>query len=143
MPRGEIQEGSPLARARSLCLAFPETEQAGQVACPDVNDAEDNHVMTPSDNYHKDRRATVSYRLSGSHSETVSDSVWPLARPKEAVAQVARDGDDQFTLAPEDVFGKRGFSILRRHGPPLAGESGVDGRSSAGCPWLGRRPCGR
>ena len=27
MPRGEIRDGSPLARVRSLCLAFPGTEQ--------------------------------------------------------------------------------------------------------------------
>ena len=57
--------------------------------CPDVNDAEDNHVMTPSENYDKDRRAAVSYVLSGSHDETVSDSVWRLSHPAEALAAVA------------------------------------------------------
>jgi hypothetical protein len=64
-------------------------DQDGQVVCPAVNDAEDDHVMTPSDNYDKDRRAAVTYRLSGAHDESLSSSVWRLARPKEAVAQVA------------------------------------------------------
>ncbi len=63
--------------------------QAGQVTCQDVDDAEDNHVMAPSDNYDPDLRAAVSYRLAGRPRESVSDSVWRLARPTEAVAQVA------------------------------------------------------
>ena len=63
-------------------------DQAGQVTCPQVNDAEDNHVMTPSDNYPKDKRAAVSYELKGSHRETVSDSVWRLSSPQDAVAAV-------------------------------------------------------
>ncbi len=63
--------------------------QAGQVTCAQVNDAEDDHVMAPSDNYDGERRAAVSYRLAGPPRESVSDSVWRLARPTEAVAQVA------------------------------------------------------
>lgn len=63
--------------------------QAGQVPCQDVNDAEDNYVMTPSQNFDPDRRAAVSYVLAGRNRETVSDSVWRLTQPEEAVAQVA------------------------------------------------------
>ncbi len=51
-------------------------DQAGQVTCSDVNDAEDNYLMTPSENYDKDRRAAVTYELSGSNFQTVSNSVW-------------------------------------------------------------------
>ncbi len=61
--------------------------QAGQVTCSDVNDAEDNHVLTQSENSDSDRRAAVSYQLSG--DETVSNSVWRLTDPKAAVEQVA------------------------------------------------------
>ena len=54
-------------------------DQAGQVTCSDVNDAEDNYLMTPSENYDKDRRAAVTYELSGSNFQTVSNSVWRVS----------------------------------------------------------------
>ena len=64
-------------------------DQAGQVVCTEVNNAEDNQVMTPSDNYDRDRRAAVTYELEGSSRQTVSNSVWRLSSPKKAVDDVA------------------------------------------------------
>jgi hypothetical protein len=63
-------------------------DQAGQVTCQAVNDAEDNHVMTPSPNYDQDKRAAVAYELKGADHQEVSNSVWRLSRPTEALAQV-------------------------------------------------------
>ena len=77
--------------------------QAGQVVCPDVNDAEDNAVMTPSENYDKDRRAAVAYELDGKADEYVGYSVWRLGHPKEAVAEVAA-GLDACVKAQPDVY---------------------------------------
>ena len=78
-------------------------DQAGQVTCSDVNDAEDNYLMTPSENYDKDRRAAVTYELSGSHFQSFSDSVWRLSNPQEAVDQVAA-GLDKCVKADPDVY---------------------------------------
>jgi hypothetical protein len=78
-------------------------DQAGQVVCPDVNNAEDNYVMTPSENYDKDRRAAVSYELSGSHNEIVSNSVWRVTHPKERLDRVEA-GLDKCMQAQPDVY---------------------------------------
>ncbi len=64
-------------------------DQAGQITCNTANDAEDNTVMTPSENYDKDNRAAVAYELSGANHQEVSNSVWRLSHPKDAVAVVA------------------------------------------------------
>jgi hypothetical protein len=76
-------------------------DQAGQVVCQAVNDAEDNHLMTPSENYDRDLRATVSYDLAGPNHETVSDSVWRISDPEEAVAQVAAGLQEGMASQPE------------------------------------------
>ncbi|MDX6231857.1 MAG: hypothetical protein QOH68_825 [Nocardioidaceae bacterium] len=78
-------------------------EQSGQVVCPDVNNAEDAHVMTPSDNYAKDRRAAVAYQLGGKGHEYVGSSVWRLGHPTEAVAEVAA-GLDACVKDQPDVY---------------------------------------
>ena len=75
--------------------------QAGQVVCPDANDAEDNHVMSPSENSDKDRRAAVAYELSGSDHQEVSNSVWRLSDPKAAVEQVAAGVDTCIKAHPD------------------------------------------
>ena len=77
-------------------------DQAGQVVCQAVNDAEDNHLMTPSENYDRDLRATVSYDLEGPNHETVSDSVWRISDPEEAVAQVASGLQECIASQPEN-----------------------------------------
>jgi hypothetical protein len=82
--------------------------QAGQVLCPDVNDAEDNHLMTPSENFDRDRRAAVAYGLAGPNHEEVSDSVWRISDPEEAVAQVAA-GLEKCVAAYPEVY--RTFSV--------------------------------
>jgi len=75
--------------------------QAGQVVCPDANDAEDNHVMSPSENSDKDRRAAVAYELSGSDHQEVSNSVWRLSDPQAAVEQVAAGVDTCIKAHPD------------------------------------------
>ena len=78
-------------------------DQAGQVTCSDVNDAEDNYLMTPSENYDKDRRAAVTYELSGSHFQTVSNSVWRVTDP-DAVMERVSDGIDKCVEDQPDVY---------------------------------------
>jgi len=68
--------------------------QAGQIDCKAANDAEDVHVMMPSDNDDRDRRAAIAYELSGDDHQEVSNSVWRLPHPKEAVAAVAAGIDE-------------------------------------------------
>lgn len=63
--------------------------QAGQVDCQAVNDAEDDHVLWVSDSSDPDRQAAVAYEFKGPHHQEVSDSVWRLSHPTEAVARVA------------------------------------------------------
>ncbi len=75
--------------------------QAGQVTCSQVNDAEDNHVLSVSDNSDPDREAAVSYRLEGSHRETVSSSTWRLPDPQAAVAAVSAGLDECIKAHPE------------------------------------------
>ncbi len=77
--------------------------QAGQVDCQDANDAEDNHVIAPSENSDKERRAAVAYELSGSDHQEVSNSVWRLSDPKAAVEQVAA-GVDKCVEAHPDAY---------------------------------------
>ncbi len=64
-------------------------DQAGQVLCQAVNDAEDNYVMTPSVNYDRDKRAAVAYEFKGPHFQGVSNSVWRVSHPQEIVEDVA------------------------------------------------------
>jgi hypothetical protein len=78
-------------------------DQAGQVTCSDVNDAEDNYLMTPSENYDKDRRAAVAYELAGSHFQTVSNSTWRLTHVTEVLDRVAA-GIDKCVKAQPDVY---------------------------------------
>ena len=78
-------------------------DQAGQVTCSDVNDAEDNYLMTPSENYAKDRRAAVTYELSGSNFQTVSNSVWRVTDP-DAVMKRVSDGIDKCVEDQPDVY---------------------------------------
>jgi hypothetical protein len=78
-------------------------DQAGQVTCSDVNDAEDNYLMTPSENYDKDRRAAVSYELSGPDFQTVSNSVWRVTHP-EAVMDRISAGIDKCVKDQPDVY---------------------------------------
>ena len=58
-PSGTIAEDDLPGEPEVAKVRQQGDDQAGQVVCPDVNDAEDNHVMTPSENYDKDRRAAV------------------------------------------------------------------------------------
>ena len=76
-------------------------DQAGQVTCSDVNDAEDNYVMTPSENYDKDRRAAATYELSGSHFQTVSNSVWRVTDPEAVMDRVSAGIDTCVEDQPE------------------------------------------
>ena len=78
-------------------------DQAGQVTCSAVNDAEDNYLMTPSENYDKDKRAAVTYELSGSNFQTVSNSVWRVEDP-DAVMKRVSDGIDQCVEEQPDVY---------------------------------------
>ena len=78
-------------------------DQAGQVTCSDVNDAEDNYLMTPSENYDKDRRAAVTYELSGSNFQTVSNSVWRVDDP-DAVMERVSAGIDKCVEDQPDVY---------------------------------------
>ena len=78
-------------------------DQAGQVTCSDVNDAEDNYLMTPSENYDKDRRAAVTYELSGSNFQTVSNSVWRVTDP-DAVMERVSAGIDKCVEDQADVY---------------------------------------
>jgi hypothetical protein len=63
--------------------------QANQVQCQDVNDAEDNAVVSASDTYNTDDEAAVSYRLKGSGKEVLASSVWPVPDPGAAVEKVS------------------------------------------------------
>ena len=76
--------------------------QAGQVICSDANDTEDNHLMI-SVNADPDREAAVAYELSGSHYQGVSNSVWRLLHPREAVDMVAA-GVDKCVQAQPEVY---------------------------------------
>ena len=80
-PAGTIAEGD-LPGEPEVAKVRTNDDQAGQVVCQAVNDAEDNHLMTPSENYDRDLRATVSYDLAGTNHETVSDSVWRISDPR-------------------------------------------------------------
>lgn len=66
---------------------------ANQVTCQDVNDAEDNSVISVSSSFEKDKRAAVSYRLEGSGKEYLANSVWRAPDPKAAVAKVSEGLD--------------------------------------------------
>jgi hypothetical protein len=76
-------------------------DQAGQVTCQDVNDAEDNYVMTPSENYDRDLRATVTYLFKGPHVQQLSDSAWRLRDPEAALAKVAAGLDSCVESQPD------------------------------------------
>jgi len=73
------------------------------VTCSAVNDAEDNYLMTPSENYAKDRRAAVTYELSGSNFQTVSNSVWRVTDP-DAVMDRVSAGIDKCVEDQPDVY---------------------------------------
>jgi len=68
---------------------------ANQVACQQVNDAEDTAVFAISPNFEEEKMAAASFDLTkGKTHEYVGSSVWRLADPKGAVAKVAQGLDD-------------------------------------------------
>ena len=73
------------------------------MTCPHVNNAEDNYVMTPSENYDRDLRATVTYRLSGPHFQQLSDSAWRLSDPEDALDKVEA-GLDRCIQSQPDLY---------------------------------------
>jgi hypothetical protein len=77
--------------------------QAGQVVCPDVNNAEDNFLMALSENSDSDRRAAVAYDLSGSHNDIISNSAWRVTHAKEILDRVEA-GLDECVQAQPDVY---------------------------------------
>lgn len=96
--------------------------QAGQITCSAANDAEDDHVLSPSENSDEDRRAAIAYELSGANHQEVSNSVWRLSDPKEAVAAVAA-GFDECAKADPALY-KR-FDVEGH--PDALGYSAVEG----------------
>ena len=102
---------------------------------PDVNDAEDNHLMTPSENYDKDLRATVSYVLTAPRRDGQRLRVADL-HPAEALAEVAAGLQECVAAQPENY---QSFTV---HGYPEAigyteeGDDPADspGGSSSRCP---------
>jgi hypothetical protein len=78
-------------------------DQAGQVDCQEVNNAEDRYLLSVADNSDPGHRPAIAYELSGSHHQEVSNSVWRMPSPDVAVAAVAK-GLDACVAADPDHY---------------------------------------
>ncbi len=68
---------------------------AGRVACTTVNHAEKNSIFYTSPSFDDDKRAAVSFKFGkGKPYESVGSSVWRLADPKAAIAEVSKGLDE-------------------------------------------------
>ena len=81
MPRGEIQEGSPLARVRSLCLAFPETEQRESHGEPCWFAGGKKTFVMAAQEHHDDRTAIWAAAPEGVQSALVAGEPGRYFRP--------------------------------------------------------------
>ena len=81
MPRGEIQDGSPLARVRSLCLAFPKTEQRESHAEPCWFAGGKKTFVMAAQEHHDDRTAIWAAAPDGVQSALVAGEPGRYFRP--------------------------------------------------------------
>jgi hypothetical protein len=81
MPRGEIRDGSPLARVRSLCLALPETEQRESHGEPCWFASGRKMFVMAAQEHHDDRTAIWAAAPEGVQSSLVASEPERYFRP--------------------------------------------------------------
>ena len=81
MPRAEIREGSPLARVRSLCLAFPQTEQRESHGEPCWFAGGKKTFVAAAQEHHDDRTAIWAAAPEGVQSALVASEPERYFRP--------------------------------------------------------------